>query len=97
MEDVERRQVEGWVAGGIDSGGYVGGVKTRAAFPDGVEGGIAGASVEGVVIETVELGRDKSGSSVENEGDSGGMVRRMAEEDANTGAVLPFIVGVLGL
>lgn len=79
---------------GEDSGG---GVKFGAALPEGFEDGVAFAGVESVVVEAMKLWGNKSGGRVEDEWDSGGVVRRVTEEDADSGAVGPFVMGVLSL
>ncbi len=70
-------------------------VETGTPFPDRVERGVAGASVESVVVETVELGGDEGSGGVENERHGSGVVRGVAKEDADSGSVLPFVVGML--
>ena len=100
VEDVERAKGGGSARrGGVkwSRGGRGGCEQLCATLPDGVEGRVPGASVERVVVETVELGCDERGGGVEDEGDAGGMMWGVAKENANTGAILPFVVGVLGL
>ncbi len=74
-----------------------GGVEFGAPLPKGFEDGVAFAGVESVVVEAVKLWGDKGGGRVEDEWDRGGVVRRVAEKDADTGAVGPFVMGVLSL
>ena len=66
-------------------------------MPDGGEGRVAGAGVEGVIVKAMELRSHKRSGGVEDKGDGGSVVRGMTEEDANASSILPFVVRVLGL
>jgi len=48
-------------------------------------------------VEAVKLGGDEAGGGVKDQGNRRGVVWRVTEKDADTGAILPLVVGVLGL
>jgi hypothetical protein len=66
-------------------------------LPQGAEFGVALARAEFVIVNAVELWRNVAGVRVQEKGYIRGVIRRMAEKDANFGAVDPFVVSLLRL
>ena len=50
-----------------------------------------------IVIDDVKLRRNHAGQRVQHKWDRACMVRRMTQEDSNSGSVGPFVMGLLGL
>ena len=61
-------------------------------LPKGRKFGIAATGVKGIIVDTVELWGDIASLSIEDQGDIGGMMRGVTQEDANFGTVRPLVV-----
>ena len=67
-------------------------MKFGLVLPQGYKFRISLTGVEFIIIDAMKLGRDKTGLRVQDQWYIRSVVRRMTKEDANPGAVGPFVV-----